>query len=57
MAQLDAHKAHIQEMTAMVLKKLTPNLMVKDVNRTIKFYKEFLSFELAQTVPEAGQFE
>ncbi|MFQ6087652.1 MAG: VOC family protein [Candidatus Methanofastidiosia archaeon] len=41
----------------MMLRKLTPNLMVEDVNRTIKFYKEVLGFELAQTVPETGQFE
>jgi uncharacterized glyoxalase superfamily protein PhnB len=38
------------------LKKLTPNIMVEDVNRTIEFYKEFLSFELLVTVPEEGQF-
>ena len=44
------------EMT-MLLKRLTPNLMVKDVNRTIEFYEEFLGFELAQAVPETGQFE
>jgi lactoylglutathione lyase len=38
------------------LKKLTPNIMVEDVNRTIEFYKKFLGFELLVTVPEEGQF-
>ncbi len=35
---------------------LTPNLMVNDVAYTIKFYKEKLGFELAQTVPEEAPF-
>ena len=38
------------------LKKMTPNLMVEDVNNTIAFYKDILSFELLATVPETGQF-
>jgi lactoylglutathione lyase len=38
------------------LKKLTPNVMVEDVNRTIQFYKEMLGFELLTTVPGEGQF-
>src|SRR5947207_1194232 len=37
------------------LKKMTPNLMVEDVNKTIAFYKDVLSFELLATVPETGQ--
>ncbi|HET7641262.1 MAG TPA: VOC family protein [Ktedonobacteraceae bacterium] len=41
-------------MTAM-LKKLTPNLMVEDVNRTVAFYQEVLGFELLTSVPEEGQ--
>ena len=40
----------------MPLKKLGPNLMIEDVNRTTEFYKEVLGFELGQTVPETGQF-
>ncbi|HYU73050.1 MAG TPA: VOC family protein [Ktedonobacteraceae bacterium] len=39
------------------LKKLTPNIMVEDVNRTIQFYKETLGFELLTSVPEKGQFD
>jgi uncharacterized glyoxalase superfamily protein PhnB len=39
------------------LKKLTPNLMVEDVNRTIAFYKDILGFELLATQPESGQFD
>ena|SRR5947209_5097329 len=38
------------------LKKMTSNLMVEDVNKTIAFYKDVLSFELLATVPETGQF-
>ena len=38
------------------LKKMTPNLMVEDVNKTIAFYKDILGFELLATVPETGQF-
>src|SRR5213593_1634541 len=41
---------------ATTLKKLTPNLMVEDVNRTIAFYKDVLGFQLLATVPETGQF-
>ncbi len=37
-------------------KKLTPNMMVEDVNRTINFYKDLLGFELLANVPEEGQF-
>ncbi len=40
-----------------MLKKITPNIMVKDVNKTIEFYKEVLGFELINTVPESGEYE
>lgn len=39
------------------LKKLTPNLMAEDVNRTIQFYKDTLGFELLVSVPAEGQFD
>ncbi len=38
------------------MKKLTPNIMVEDINRSIAFYKEKLGFELLATAPEEGQF-
>ncbi|MBA2394269.1 MAG: VOC family protein [Ktedonobacteraceae bacterium] len=38
------------------LKKLTPNIMVEDVNNTIEFYQKLLGFEVLVTVPEEGQF-
>ncbi|MCD4698818.1 MAG: VOC family protein [Bacteroidales bacterium] len=41
----------------MELKSLTPNLMVKDVNKTLDFYTNVLGFELLQTVPEKGTFD
>lgn len=39
----------------MIIKKLTPNLMVKDVNRTAEFYRDVLGFEFVMGVPEDGQ--
>ena len=38
----------------MQLKKLTPNIMVEDVNRTVEWYRTVLGFEVAATVPEEG---
>lgn len=34
---------------------LTPNIFVKDINETIKFY-ENIGFEVVMTVPEEGDF-
>lgn len=39
-----------------MMKKLTPNLMVDNVNTTVEFYMKNLGFELVVTVPETGQF-
>jgi len=39
----------------MAIKKLTPNLMVEDVIKTIDFYKEILGFEFVMGVPKDGQ--
>lgn len=33
---------------------LTPNIGVENVNDTVKFYKDFLGFELITSVPEEG---
>ncbi len=38
------------------LKKLTPNIMVEDVNGTVQFYKDVLGFQVIVTVPEEGVF-
>lgn len=35
-----------------MFRKLNPNLMVKDVKKTVEFYKEYLGFELVMAVPE-----
>ena len=35
------------------LKKLTPNLIVANVERSVAFYRDTLGFTLAQTVPDA----
>lgn len=39
---------------AFALKKLTPNIMVEDVSRTIRFYQDVLGFQLLAKVPEEG---
>jgi len=39
----------------MALKKLTPNLMVEDVNRTVEFYQEVFGFEFVMGVIEEIQ--
>lgn len=39
-----------------MLKKLTPNLMVEDVARTLAFYRETLGFEVLTTLPEQEPF-
>lgn len=39
------------------MKALTPNMMVEDVNQSIKYYQEKLWFELLITVPEQGEFD
>lgn len=38
-----------------VLKKLTPNLMVEDVRKTLDFYHDVLGFETLTTVEEGGE--
>jgi lactoylglutathione lyase len=39
------------------LTKLTPNLMVEDVDRTVDFYRDVLGFTLAATAPEQRPFD
>jgi uncharacterized glyoxalase superfamily protein PhnB len=41
----------------MTFKKLTPNVMVEDVERTITFYKDMLDFNVLATVPEQAPFD
>ncbi len=36
---------------------LTPNIMVKDVNQTLDYYRNILGFEIIDTNPTDGQFE
>ncbi|MGE5681052.1 MAG: VOC family protein [Bacillota bacterium] len=38
------------------LKKLTPNLMVENVNQTMQFYKKAFGFEPVVTVPDTGTY-
>ena len=41
---------------AYVLNKLTPNLIVTDVARSVAFYRDVLGFTVQQTVPEDAPF-
>src|SRR5205823_2054894 len=38
------------------LKKLTPNLVVANVERSVAFYRDVLGFAVSATVPEAAPF-
>ena len=38
------------------LKKLTPNLIVSNVERSIAFYRDVLGFDVAVTVPDASPY-
>ena len=40
-----------------MLKKLTPNLMVEDVARTLAFYRDVLGFQVLTTLPEQEPFD
>ena len=40
----------------MILKKLTPNLVVTDVEASLNFYRNVLGFQLGGTVPEAPPY-
>jgi len=42
----------VTDVRAMALNKLTPNLMVEDVNHTVEFYQEVLGFEFVMGVIE-----
>ena len=47
-----------QKETSMVtFESLTPNIMVKDVNQTLEYYKNILGFEIVDTNPVKGQME
>ena len=40
-----------------MLKKLTPNLMVEDVQQTLAFYCDVLGFHVQMTLPEQPPFD
>ena len=40
-----------------MLKKLTPNLMVEDVQQTIAFYQNVLGFKVVMTLPDQAPFD
>jgi len=40
----------------MQIKKLTPNLIVRNVDASLKFYREVLGLETGMTVPEQAPF-
>src|SRR5262245_33643117 len=40
-----------------MLKKLTPNLMVEDVQQTLSFYRDVLGFNTLMTLPDQPPFD
>jgi len=44
----------IKRNKTMIISRMTPNLMVEDVNKTIDFYKTLLDFEVVATKPDTG---
>ena len=40
-----------------MIKTMTPNLMVQDVNRSVEFYRGVLGFELIASVPDSGKLD
>lgn len=40
----------------MKFNKITPNLMVADMEKSLKFYRDVLGFSVSQTVPEKAPF-
>ena len=40
-----------------MIRKVTPNLMVENVNHAVEFFQEIMGFEMVMTVPAAGQYE
>jgi uncharacterized glyoxalase superfamily protein PhnB len=40
-----------------MLKKLTPNMMVEDVQATLTFYRDVLGFEVLTTLPDTAPFD
>ncbi len=40
-----------------MIKSMTPNLMVENVNKAVEFYRDVLGFEFITSVPESGQFD
>jgi len=41
---------------SLITNKLTPNLIVSDVGRTMAFYRDVLGFTVVQTVPDQAPF-
>lgn len=38
------------------IKRITPNLMVSDVNQTADFYRKIMGFDLVTAVPDTGSY-
>ena len=43
--------------TPTTIQKLTPNMMVDDVNATVEFYRSVLGFDLVVAVPDSGRLD
>ncbi len=48
--------AYPQNESKFAIKKMTPNLVVEDVNATVGFYKDKLGFTTLLTIPDTGKY-
>jgi lactoylglutathione lyase len=50
------HEPNVRKGESMQIKKLTPNLVVRNVDASLKFYRTILGLEKAMTVPEESPY-
>ncbi len=50
------HKHGSEEGEATKFNKVTPNLVVADIEKSLKFYRDDLGFSVSQTVPDKSPF-
>jgi len=49
-------QSQIQKEKPMKFSKITPNLVVADMEKSLKFYRDVLGFSVSQTVPDKAPF-
>jgi uncharacterized glyoxalase superfamily protein PhnB len=49
-------QSQVKKENPMNFKKITPNLVVADLDKSLKFYRDILGFSISQTVPDKPPF-